>query len=212
MLIGIAAATIAGVVIIATAIGVAQLSAGSGNGPTPRPSQSVCERGGSRCVGVGPIPVLYRNLSLGYNLVIPTEFTMVDESGGQSPPNSPARLVSRLRLTARPSRADAATTAQYGQVPPWDLVVEVYTTRISALALAQSHGCATGCATTPTTLGQQPALLATWSDGQLEIHGYYVERPDRILVFRYATGETAERPSGVTEEILQRIIEQVGLL
>jgi hypothetical protein len=149
---------------------------------------------------------------LGYNLVIPSEFTMVDESGGQSPPNLPARLVSRLRLTARPSRADAATTAQYGQVPPWDLVVEVYTTRISALALAQSHGCTNGCVTAPTTLGQQPALLATWSDGQLEIHGYYVERPDRVLVFRYATGETAERPSGVTEEVLQRIIEQVGLL
>jgi hypothetical protein len=55
-------------------------------------------------------------------------------------------------------------------------------------------------------------LAASWTAGALQVHAYYIERVDRLLVLKYATGPENDRPAGVTEADFQRTVQLIGLV
>ena len=178
---------------------------------SPTPPSSACAGSDVHRPCLGPLPVIYRSPVLGYNIVIPGGFHRVVNDA--PPPRTSSGLVYRERFTARPADEDRASLASFGALPPWDFVVEVYDRAVvTASERAHLDGCTAGCVTTQTTIQKEPALSATWTDGGVVMHGYYMDRGDRVLVLKYAVGPETSRPAGVNESDLLRIVETIGLV
>jgi hypothetical protein len=182
---------------------------GSG-GATPSPRASSCLDTLSERPCVHPLPNLYRNPTIGYNLAVSGQFRKVVDVIATPPVSG---LLYRERYTVRPVDEDQAAVAQYGSLPPWDFVVEIYEGRATTPGnRARLDGCGEECVTTQTTIRQEPTLAATWNAGVLQIHAYYIDRGNQVLVLKYATGPEQARPPSVNESDLQRIVETIGLV
>jgi len=161
---------------------------------------------------IAPVPNLHRNERFGYSLVVPGYFRVVNESTASAMAPT-VGLLNRERFTSRTAEEDAAAAARYGSLPPWDLIVEVYDLASTTAAdRARIDGCVAPCVTTATTIKQEPTLAASWAAGALQVHAYYIERVDRLLVLKYATGPEKDRPAGVTEADFQRTVQLIGLV
>jgi hypothetical protein len=201
-------------ILIVTVYGVraSQDPAAVGTGAvSPTPPSSPCAGSGAHRPCLAPLPVIYRSPLLGYNIVVPGGFHRVANDAPASRTSS--GLVYRERFTVRPADEDRATLSNFGAIPPWDFVVEVYERAVvSASERALLDGCSAGCVTTQTTIRKEPTLSATWTVGGLVMHGYYMDRGDRVLVLKYAVGPEMSRPAGVNESDLLRIVETIGLV
>lgn len=157
-----------------------------------------------------PLPTLWRNPALGYNIVLQANWR--ESARWQRVPGDPM-LVGRATYTAQSPEQELALLNQYGTLAklPWDLNVELWSSNgLSALEWARSRG---GC-TAPCTVGNtriHGTDFLTTVDTTTGVHAFYVTRGDRLLVFSYIIGTSAEQPAGVTVEILEQSVRSVGL-
>ena len=167
----------------------------------PRPT---CLRGGCN---------IYRSDSFGYGISIPVDWRVQDSSRvGRTDPG----LLDRVEFTARtPEEWQQLVGVRLDLIAPWDLVVEVHErSGFAAMDWARSDGCGRSpCRVVgETTLSQSPAYVASWAvTPSLEMHAYYIERGDRMIILRYVTGPASDAPHGVTEQTLQQIVGSIAL-
>jgi hypothetical protein len=177
-------------------------------------------RRGERTV---PLPILprptclrgdcnvYRNDAFGYGIVLPAGWWQATALIQGRPPR--AGELHRVEFTGR-TPDEWISAVGPGLVVPWDVVVDVHERRgVLAMDWARADGCgANPCVTSQTTIGGSPAYAASWSlSPSLQMHAYYVERGDRILILRYVTGPGSEGPHGVTERTLEQIVGSIAL-
>lgn len=181
--------------------------AGPGSRATVQPRLTCLPNG----VCIAPVPILVRSPELGYNLWLPGDWRETAATG----PTTPG-LVSRRVFTARSSEEEARVGTA-GQVPAWDLTVEIWERQgRSALQWAGSDLCVapTSCGISPMTLRGASAVQAKVpaTPSSRYVRGIYVERGDRILILRFVVDPDVERPSGVTEDTFDQIVAKIGLV
>ncbi|TMG43135.1 MAG: hypothetical protein E6H91_16435 [Chloroflexi bacterium] len=192
---------------VVTAREVGEAAATGRRGVTTAPLQNLprptCLRGGCN---------VYRSDAFGYGIVIPRDWRVQDSSRfGLSDPS----LLDRVEFTARtPEEWQLLAAVRVDLIAPWDLFVEVHDRNgFAASDWARSDGCGRNpCMVGETTLSQSPAYVASWAvTPSLEMHAYYVERGERMLILRYVTGPGSEGPHGVTERTLEQIVGSIVL-
>jgi hypothetical protein len=202
------AATVAlvlGAVVTARDVGDAAASGRRVTTPLVIIPRLTCLRGGCN---------VYRSDAFGFGIVIPENWRVQDSSRfgfGRSDPS----LLDRVEFTARtPEEWQLLVGSRLDLIAPWDLFVEVHDRNgFAAMDWARSDGCGRNpCVVSETTLSQSPAYVASWSaTTSLEMHAYYIERGDRMLILRYVTGPGSEGPHGVTERTLEQIVGSIAL-
>ena len=162
----------------------------------PRPT---CLRGGCN---------VYRNDAFGYGIVLPADWRVAPPVRGRTPPTGE---LDRVEFTGQTSD-EWTHLVGIDVVVPWDLVVEVHERRgVLAMDWWRVDGCdRNSCVVGQTTLSQLSGYTASWPiEPSLRMHAYYVQRGDRMLVLRYATGPGNEGPRGITERTLQQIVDSL---
>jgi hypothetical protein len=154
---------------------------------------------------------VYRSEGFGYGIVLPADWRVAPPLYGRTPPTGQLERVDFTRRTP-----DEWTLAvERDTVVPWDLVVEVHERRgVLAMDWARADGCgASQCVVGETTLSQLPAYTASWplAAPSVQMHAYYLERGDRMLILRYVTGPETVGPHGVIERTLQQIVDSIAL-
>jgi hypothetical protein len=186
--------------------------------PPARPTSS-----GGRLIG--PLPNDYRNTEFGYNLIVPAWLRVSDVL----PANAATKgLLSSVRFTGRnPEQeraflASAGAASRAGEIPSWDLVIDVWQRDgLSAEQWAtQRDGCGRGgdirvsaCTLGSTVIHGTTAVTAEWTESSgATVHAFYFERGPNILVLRYAIGAEGERPQDVTATLLDQVVRSIGLV
>ena len=179
--------------------------------PPVRPTSS-----GGRLIG--PLPNEYRNTEFGYNLTVPAWLRVSDVP----PANAAAKgLLRSVRFTGRnPEQeraflASAGAASRAGEIPSWDLVIDVWQRDgLSAEQWAsQRDGCASSCTLGSTVIHGTTAVTTEWTEpAGATVHAFYFERGPNILVLRYAIGAEGERPQDVTATLLDQVVRSIGLV
>ena len=164
----------------------------------PRPT---CLRGGCN---------IYRSDAFGYGIVLPADWRVAPPFHGRT---APTGELERVEFTDQTS-LEWTHAVGLDVVVPWDLVVEVHERRgVLPMDWSRADGCGPNpCVVGQTTLSQTPAYVASWAvSPSVRMHAYYIERGDRMLILRYATGPGSEGPHGVTERTLLQIVDSITL-
>jgi hypothetical protein len=160
--------------------------------------------------GIAPLPNEIRNTALGYNIVLPANWRESARWSGQIP-GDPS-LIGRATYTARTPQQEEVLLARDPLARlPWDLTAELWASGgLASLDWARLHG---GCAATCIVDNREihGVNFLTTVDSTSGLHAFYVSRGDRLLVFSYVAGTTAELPAGVTVDTLPEIVMNVGL-
>jgi hypothetical protein len=179
--------------------------------PPARPTSS-----GGRAIA--PLPKVDRNTEFGYNLTVPAWLRVSDVP----PADAAAKgLLRSVRFTGRSPEqeraflASAGAASGAGEIPSWDLVLEVWQRDgLGAKQWAtQDDGCAGGCTLGSTDVHGTSAVTAEWTDSSgARVHAFYFERGSNIMVLRYAVGAEADRPQDVTPALLDQVVRSLGLV
>jgi hypothetical protein len=161
-------------------------------------------------VGVAPLRNIHRNLTLGFNIVLPANWR---ESGRWRLVPGDAALLGVATYTAQSQEQELALLARYGTLAklPWDLTAEMWSSNgLSPLEWAQTRGdCSATCVVGTTKINGVDFL--TTVDSRTGLHYYYIQRGDRVLAFSFIVGSATDQPEGVTADALEQIVRSVGL-
>lgn len=203
---------VGGVVIVAALVGgpaIRDWRESQGNGAAARPTPLVLPTVVNG-IGISPLRNVVRNQALGYNIILPANWR--ESARWQQVPGDPT-LVGRATYTTQSPERELALLNTYGVLSklPWDVSAEMWSTNgLTALEWALLRGwCSTTCVVGNTKITGVSYL--TTVDSATGVHGFYVERGDRLLVFSYMVGSAAEQPEGVSADTLEQIVRSVGL-
>jgi hypothetical protein len=185
---------------------------GTLSSPRPFPPRPTCVDG----VCIAPLPNLYRNPTVGYNLVIPGDWVEVVLGAAGTP-----GLIERRIFTARTPQSVAGTN----EIPAvWDLLVEVWQRGDrSVVDWARTGPCAddvvaqsrtVSCELTTQTLRGAPTAVTTARTNATASYtrSYYIDHRQQVIVLRYRVDPGVSAPPGVSEATFERIVRQIGLV
>jgi hypothetical protein len=182
-----------------------------GEGAAARPTPLVLPTvvGGQR---VSPLPNIWRDPALGYNIVLPANWR--ESARSRMVLGEPDRsLIGRATYTAHTPQRELELIYRYGFLAkvPWDVTAELWSTELpSAVDWARTRGgCVATCTIGNTRINGTDFVTAI--DSRTGMHAFYVLREDRLLAFSYIVGGPTEQPDGVTSNALEQIVRSVGL-